>query len=76
MYLTRVTSSDGVKQAAQKLWMAIRLYPLILRERWTQKILIKLMLIRVISPQLGFQVLQFISKLRAPRNTKHKKSVT
>jgi GT2 family glycosyltransferase len=76
MYLTRVTSSDGVKQAAQKLWMAIPLYPLILRERWTQKILLKLMLIRVISPQLGFQLLQFISKLRAPRNTKDQKSVT
>jgi glycosyltransferase involved in cell wall biosynthesis len=76
MYWTRVGTADAAKQAAQKLWMAIRLYPPILRDRWARNLLIKLLLIRVISPKWGFQLLQFINKLRAPRNTKEQKSLT
>ena len=76
MYWTRVGTADAAKQAAQKLWMAIRLYPPILRDRWARNLLFKLLLIRVISPKWGFQLLQFINKLRATRNTKEQKSLT
>ena len=75
MYLTRVGSADGAKQAAQKLWMAIRLYPPILRDSWiqngwTRTLLLKVLVIRLISPKLGFHLMQFISKLRATRHLK------
>jgi glycosyltransferase involved in cell wall biosynthesis len=70
LYLTRVATTDAAKVAIQKLWMAIRLYPSILRESWTRNLLLKALVIRLISPKWGFQLLQFISKMRESRNTK------
>ncbi len=74
LYLTRVASADGAKQAAQKLWMAIRLYPRILRDSWTRNLLIKALLMRVISPKVSRNLLQFVSKLRTTRNTRVQQS--
>jgi hypothetical protein len=76
MYWTRIGTADAAKQAGHKLWMAIRLYPSILQDRWVQNLLFKLLLIRIISPKWGFQILQFISKLRDNRNTKVQRSAT
>jgi glycosyltransferase involved in cell wall biosynthesis len=70
LYLTRVATTEAAKLATQKLWMAIRLYPPILRESWSRNLLIKALVIRLISPKWGFQLLQFISKIRDNRNTK------
>jgi glycosyltransferase involved in cell wall biosynthesis len=71
-YLTRVGSIEGAKQAAQKLWIAIRLYPPILRESWikdswTRTLLLKVLLIQLISPKFALQLIQLISKVRANR---------
>ncbi len=68
MYLTRVASTNGADQAAKKLWMAIRLYPTILGDSWTRNLLLKLLLIRILSPRMGHHLSHFISKLRATRN--------
>ena len=76
MYWTRIGTADAAKQADQKLWMAIRLYPPILQDRWVQNLLFKLLLIRLVSPKWGFQLLQFLSKLRDNRNTKVQKPAT
>ena len=75
LYLMRVGTTAAAHQAVQKLWMAIRLYPPILRESWTRNLWIKALLLRLISPKWGFQLLQFINKLRENRNTKVHKSV-
>ncbi|HAA29251.1 MAG TPA: glycosyl transferase family A [Cyanobacteria bacterium UBA8553] len=68
LYLTRVGSTDSAKQAAQKLWMAIRLYPRILRDSWTRNLLIKVLLIQLISPKMSSYLFKFISQLRATRD--------
>lgn len=65
--LTRVTGMNGAQQARQKLGTAIRLYPQILLVRRTQAILLKLLLIRLLSPKLANNFLQFISRTRASR---------
>ena len=67
LYLTRVGSADAAKKAVQKLRLAIRLYPSILRDSWTRNLLIKVLLIQVISPKMSSYLFQFISKIRATR---------
>jgi glycosyltransferase involved in cell wall biosynthesis len=74
LYLTRVGTADAAKQAAQKLWMAIRLYPRILRDSWTRNLLIKALLMRVISPKVSRNLIQFVSKLRTTRNSRLQQS--
>lgn len=63
-YFTRVKSAYGAEQAAQKLWMAIRLYPWILQDSWTINFLLKLLLIRLIPYKMSRHLLQVISKFR------------
>ena len=63
--LTRLSNPDKAKQAAQKLQMAIRLYPQTLRSKKTQVLIIKLLIFRILSPSIGKYFLQLISKLRA-----------
>ncbi|MBD2017639.1 glycosyltransferase [Microcoleus sp. FACHB-53] len=69
LYLMRVGTTAASQQAIQKLWMAIRLHPPILRESWTRNLLIKALLMRLISPKMSRALLQFISKLRTSRNS-------
>lgn len=69
LYLTRVGSADAAKQAAKKLWMAIRLYPQILRESWTRNLSLKALLIRLISPKVSRPLIQFVSKFRTTRQS-------
>jgi hypothetical protein len=68
LYVTRVGTAEAAKQAAKKLWLAIRLYPSIFRDSWTRNLLIKVLLIQLISPKMSSYLFQFISKLRATRN--------
>ncbi|MBW4451151.1 MAG: glycosyltransferase family 2 protein [Spirirestis rafaelensis WJT71-NPBG6] len=60
--LTRVPGIDGVKQAGQKLMMAIRVYPQTLLDKKTQKLLLKVLLKRILSPQIANNLLQRISE--------------
>jgi glycosyltransferase involved in cell wall biosynthesis len=63
--LTRFPGIDGVKQAGQKLMMAIRVYPKTLLDRQTQKIVLKFLLKRILSPKIANYLLIGISKTRA-----------
>lgn len=74
LYLTRVGSAEAAKQAAQKLWMAIRLYPSILRDSWTRNLLLKVLLLRIVSPKISSHLLEFISKVRAIRRPRLQQS--
>lgn len=65
--LTRISGIDGVKQAGEKLVMAIRVYPKTLLDRQTQKLLLKFLLKRILSPKVADNFLQFISQIRANR---------
>jgi GT2 family glycosyltransferase len=69
--LTRVPNGVGAKQAAQKLQTAIRLYPQILLERKTQVLVVKLVLIRLLSPKIASNFLNLISKFRANKVQKY-----
>lgn len=55
MCLAHVTTVDQVKQAGQKLWKSIRLYPKMLLDKRTQRYLMKWLLMRLLSPQKARQ---------------------
>jgi len=65
LYLTRISGAGGAKQAGQKLQIAIRLHPEILLKKKTQLLVIKLLLIRVLSPGIATFLFQLSSKIRA-----------
>jgi len=67
LYLKRISGAGGAKQASQKLQTAIRLNPRILLHKKTQILVIKLILIRVLSPRIASYLLQLSSTLRATR---------
>jgi glycosyltransferase involved in cell wall biosynthesis len=62
-YSMVVVDSDGAKKATEKLWMAIRLYPPILRDKG-RNLLIKLLLMRLFPLKVSRQFIQFINKFR------------
>ncbi len=74
LYLTRIATADAAKQAAQKLWTAIRLYPPILRDSWTRNLLIKVLLLRLVPQKISSSLIELFSKLRTTRNTKLQQS--
>ncbi|KAF3885339.1 MULTISPECIES: glycosyltransferase family 2 protein [Nostocales] len=63
--LTRVPGIDGVKQAGQKLMMAIHAHPQTLLDKKTQKLMLKFLLKRIVSPKIANNFLQGISKASA-----------
>jgi glycosyltransferase involved in cell wall biosynthesis len=63
-YWTLVAGSDGAKKAAEKLWIAIRLYPPILRDKRPRNLLIKLLLMRLVPQKMSRRLIQFIANLR------------
>ncbi|MDF5716072.1 MAG: glycosyltransferase [Rhizonema sp. NSF051] len=67
LYLKHSTDMSGVKQAKQHLWMAIRLQPQTLLNRRFQKLVLKFLLLRLFSPEITNNLLQFLSKIRANR---------
>lgn len=67
LYLTRVSGMPGLHGAGRKLRQAIQLYPKTLLEKETQKLLLKLLFMRLLSPELANLMLQRISRMRATR---------
>lgn len=65
--LTRIPNASGAKQASQKLQMAVRIRPQILLEKKVQILVIKLLLIKLLSPKVATCFLQYINKVRAMR---------
>jgi glycosyltransferase involved in cell wall biosynthesis len=64
MCLARVNNLSEVKQASQKLQMAIRLYPQILLDRLTQRYVIKCLLMQLVTPKLAKSFTRPVSKAR------------
>ena len=67
LYLKHSTDMSGVKEAGQHLWMAIRLQPQTLINKRFQKLVLKFLLLRVLSPGMTSHILQFISKISTTR---------
>jgi len=63
--LARISGTEGAKQAVQKLIKAVRIYPKILLDKKTQKLIVKLLLIWLLTPKIANYILQQISKNRA-----------
>jgi glycosyltransferase involved in cell wall biosynthesis len=53
MQLAHVNNTEQIAQAADKLWKAIRFYPGILLERRTQRYLLKILIITLLSPKIA-----------------------
>ncbi len=68
LYLQHSKDMEGVNQAGLHLWKAIRLKPSILLSQGTQKMIIKFLLMRTISPRLTSQLLSLITKFRPNPN--------
>lgn len=67
LYLKRTPNMFGAKQAEEKLQTAVHLYLRTLLDRKTQVLLVKLLLIRLLSPEIASYLLQYISKIRSIR---------
>jgi hypothetical protein len=70
LYITRVNNASGAKQATQKLMTAIRLNPHTLCSKKTQSLVIKLFMMKVLSPGIANHLFKFASKIRANRTQK------
>jgi glycosyltransferase involved in cell wall biosynthesis len=53
MCLVYVNEGENLRQAGQKLWKSVRLYPAILLSKMTQRYLLKWLLMRFLSPKLA-----------------------
>lgn len=62
--LTRSNNQQVIQQAVQKLWKAIRLYPKILLGREAQVLLFKLLVLTILSPKIGTNILNKITTVR------------
>ncbi len=62
--LARVNDINQVKQASQKLRMAIRLHPKILLDRITQRYLMKCLIMQLLSPKIAKYFTRVVSKTR------------
>ncbi len=65
LYISRCTEKDSVNLATQKLQTAIKFYPQILFQKKTLGLLVKLLLMRVLSPTIAQNLLASVRKLRA-----------
>lgn len=65
LHLTRGFEAQDFNVASSKLSKAIRLYPKTLLGRETQKLLFKVLFMRLLSPRFAGSVLQRISRMRA-----------
>ncbi len=67
LYLKHSSDMNGVKEAGQHLWMAIRLQPQTLLNKRFQKLILKFILLRIFSPVITNNFLQLFNKIRANR---------
>lgn len=61
--IAHVSNEEGVKQASQKLQKALQLYPKLLLERRTQRLALKILLLRLLPYKLAVQFSQTLKKL-------------
>jgi hypothetical protein len=57
-----VIDDQAVKQASQKLKKSLQLYPKILLEKDTQRLILKWLMVRLLPYKLALQFIQFIGK--------------
>jgi glycosyltransferase involved in cell wall biosynthesis len=62
IYLEHAVHKDGVTQAFKKLQKAIRLYPKILLNRETQRLIFKLLLVQLLPYKLATRFVQFFGR--------------
>jgi glycosyltransferase involved in cell wall biosynthesis len=62
------SSTEGAKQACHKLQQAVRLYPNLLLNKNIYSLIIKLLIIKLLSPEIANFIFQGISKSRASKN--------
>lgn len=65
--LTRIPNGAGAKQASEKLQKAIYLNPKILLDKRVHVLIIKLLVIRLLSPKIASWLFQNFGKIRATR---------
>ncbi len=65
--LTRIPNAAGVGLASQKLQTAIYLYPKILLDKKVRVSVVKILIIRLLSPQIASRVFNYMSKIRGTR---------
>ena len=65
--LTRIPDGAGAKEASQKLKTAISIHPKILLDKRVHLIVVKLLIIRLLSPKLASRLFEYITKFRATR---------
>lgn len=65
LYISRSSNTEGLQKSFSKLYDATRIYPFILFQRKTQKLILKLLLLSILPPQLAIVLLERISKAKA-----------
>lgn len=71
--LTKIPGGKGAEKAETKILKAVQIYPKILLYSKTQKLLVKLILKKIMTPEIAEYLLQIISLLRA-NHTQHLKN--
>jgi glycosyltransferase involved in cell wall biosynthesis len=75
LYISRSSNTEGLQKAFRKLFDAIQLYPPVLLQRKTQKLILKLLLLSILPPQLAPVLLERISKAKAVKAESMSESV-
>lgn len=64
VYLRDINNNTGdINQVIQNLWKAVRLHPKNLLSKYTQRLVIKALLIKLLSPKITNRLLQFLRKI-------------
>jgi glycosyltransferase involved in cell wall biosynthesis len=63
-YWTLTKGQDKLQKTAEKLWKAIRLYPAILKEKRVRNLFLKVGLIYMLTPKIGYSLISFIQESR------------
>jgi glycosyltransferase involved in cell wall biosynthesis len=62
VYLRDVTNNSSLNQVIEILWKAVRLQPQNLLNKYTQKLVIKILLLRLLSPRIASNIFRLFSK--------------
>jgi hypothetical protein len=60
--LTNSFDKDGLNFAREKLWVALKLYPQLLKERYAQKLIVKLLLQQLLPRKFSSFLIQALKK--------------
>jgi glycosyltransferase involved in cell wall biosynthesis len=64
VYLRDINNNSGdINRVIQNLWKAVRLHPINLLSQYTQRLVIKALLIKLVSPRITNRLLQFFRKI-------------